>query len=96
MAQCSEVFVGVLERLDVVAAPATQTTSPLSALSAALRAAQGALEASQSTVFGLQVSLQACHISHRIKTSDALRRLGTRGSVYPWFFLSGQCRWRSL
>lgn len=54
----SWVRAAALERLDVVAAPRFSGSNPLSALAAALRITQAALEASQAATFGAEV---CCH-----------------------------------
>ena len=52
---CGVAPLGALERLDVVAAPSTQSGSPLQAVLEALRATQAILEASQTARFGAKV-----------------------------------------
>lgn len=51
------VLAGALEKLDVVAAPSTQSSSPLQAVLEALKATQAMLESSQTARFGAKVRL---------------------------------------
>lgn len=53
-----------LERLDVVAAPRLRNSNPLSALAAALRITQAAIEATQASTFGAQVMYPGVNMSH--------------------------------
>ncbi len=67
---CDWALLGALERLDVVAAPSTQSGSPLQAVLEALRATQAILEASQTARFGAKVS--KCMLSKYLQHHELL------------------------